>query len=183
MKVGLVGESPNDTVSVQGLLSQIFPDFEYVTMIRNLTGAQLEQVQPTKRILRIEYQTQRPDVVVFIRDLDGLANDSEQRRKRKEYFAAFRTVVDNNALPLLIIYEIEAYILAHIEVFNQLYDCQVPQHADPTLVREPKEVLKSHCKKYAEGHNAKIFQGIDARIVMSKCSSFATLVNQLQAMI
>jgi hypothetical protein len=181
MKIGLVGESPNDTVSIQSLLSQIFPDFEYVTMIRNLTGAQLEQVQPTKSLLRIEYQIQKPDVVVFVRDLDGLPNDQEQIRRRKEYFAEFRTVVDNKALPLLIIYEIEAYILAHIDVFNQRFNCQVPDHADPTLVKEPKEVLKSYCKRYAEGHNAKIFEEIDAHIVMDKCASFAKLVDELKA--
>lgn len=92
-------------------------------------------------------------------------------------------MVDDKALPLLIIYEIEAYILAHVEVFNQRYNCDVPIHADPTLVKEPKEVLKSYTKRYAEGHNTKIFEDIDARIVMDKCASFATLVNKLQALI
>lgn len=84
MKIGLVGESPHDTQCIKILLRQLFPEFQYVTISKNLHGAQLEQVQPTKRIIRNEYRIHRPDVVVFIRDLDSLANDSAQITRRKE---------------------------------------------------------------------------------------------------
>ena len=77
-----------------------------------------------------------PDIVIFIRDLDGLETDTdfkEKKAKRQEYFTKSKSVVDKKALYLLNIYEIEALILADIEAFNAFYKSHIvfnQQHTD-----------------------------------------------------
>ena len=55
----------------------------------------------------LEYRLKKPDIVIFIRDLDGLKNNSTQVTLRKQYFTDFNSVVNRNGILLLHIYEIE----------------------------------------------------------------------------
>nr|MBA3987333.1 hypothetical protein [Flavobacteriales bacterium] len=124
-KIGLIGEAPNDTNSFINLFSNHCSEKGYfVNLINDIHGSMLEN-QKTKHLLRKEYESHKPDFVVFIRDLDGLETDIDQVDRRKAYFTEFNSVIDKKGIYLLNIFEIEALILADIEAFNDLYNCQI----------------------------------------------------------
>lgn len=88
MKIGLVGEAPADTRSIKNLLKKRYKDFDFVELLKNkITGSSLEN-QKTKTELRIECITEKPDLVIFIRDLDGLLTKEyrEKRLLRQKYY-------------------------------------------------------------------------------------------------
>lgn len=183
-KIGLVGEAPNDTDSIQLLLEKRYSDFgiSFFSMLDRIRGSQLDD-QKTKRLLRLEYELESPDYVVFIRDLDSLKTDRAQLAKRKEYFTEFRTVVDRKAIFLLHIWEIEAIILADIEVFNKEYKCEEGIIENPSLIKEPKEFLKLISKgKYKETDNSKLFEKIRFEKAL-KCDYFDDFIFKFQDVI
>tara|TARA_B100000949_G_C14159049_1_gene398215 strand:+ start:230 stop:670 length:441 start_codon:yes stop_codon:yes gene_type:complete len=146
MKIGLVGEAPNDVQSIKNLFERFYKvedDFEFIFLLNNINGSQLEQ-QKTKHFLSLEYRLKKPDIVIFIRDLDGLKNNSTQVTLRKQYFTDFNSVVNRNGILLLHIYEIEALILSDIESFKKLYKCKIEKDwiDNPSEIEEPKEFLR-----------------------------------------
>jgi hypothetical protein len=85
MKIGLVGEAPNDTESIKNLLEKRYTGLEFVSMLKIINGSNLDS-QKTKRLLRVEYQQQKPDIVIFIRDLDSTLPNKSKLYERKNYF-------------------------------------------------------------------------------------------------
>jgi len=162
MKIGLVGEAPNDTQSVQCLLEKKYslPEYEYCFLLNRINGSQLDS-QKTKRFLRIEYESENPDIVIFIRDLDSILPNKEKLDLRKTYFSSSNSVVDKKGIFLLHIYEIEALILTDIETFNKIYNCEIPLIKDPMKIEEPKEFLRANSKKYNESDNSDVFHEMD----------------------
>lgn len=171
IKIGLVGEAPNDVDSIRHLLSKSHSELQYINFLNNINGSQLDS-QKTKRFLRIEYESKRPDIVIFIRDLDGLKTDKDQLNKRKEYFKEFNSVVDKKGIFLLHIYEIECLFFFNISVFNSEYGCNVDFNTQPELIREPKEYLKNFTNKYSEIHNSEIFKKININELLN-CEYFS----------
>ena len=95
MKIGLVGEAPHDTNSIENLLTRqrIFSGFEFCVLINDIHGANLDS-QKAKRFLRREYEDQKPDVVIFIRDPDGTLTNNQTLELRRQYFKESNSVVD-----------------------------------------------------------------------------------------
>lgn len=162
MKIGLVGEAPNDTQAIWNLLAKKYnsSEVEFCFLLNRIHGSQLDN-QKTKRLLRLEYEDKRPNIVVFIRDLDSVLPNDDKLQERKEYFASSNSVVDKKGLYLLNIYEIEALILADNNTFNKIYGCTLPYFDDPMKVSEPKEELKKHTAKYNESDNPDIFKELN----------------------
>ena len=102
VKVGLVGESPNDTESIKNLLLKKYSldNIQFTTLLNGLNGSKLD-AQKTKRNFRREYETLKPDIIIFIRDLDGLKSNKHQLQLRKQYFTNFNSVVDKKGIYLL----------------------------------------------------------------------------------
>ncbi|TDG37579.1 DUF4276 family protein [Pedobacter changchengzhani] len=182
MRVGLIGEAPNDTFAIGNLLSRNFENVHFFNLIENIRGSMLDN-QKTKHFLRIEYQTQKPDIVIFIRDLDSLYSDTIQLKKRKDYFADFNTVVNKKGIFLLNIYEIEALILADHEAFNSLYDSDLKEELNPMDIFEPKELLylttRKLRRKYSESDCPEIFKTLDVNILVKKCPVFKMFIDKL----
>jgi hypothetical protein len=160
MKIGLVGEAPNDTESIKNLLEKRYTGLEFVSMLKIINGSNLDS-QKTKRLLRIEYQQQKPDIVIFIRDLDSTLPNKSKLYERKNYFTSSNSVVDKKGIPLLHIYEIEALLLTDVGSFNSKYGTNLEEIENVMSIEEPKEFLKSATKKYNESHNADLFKLID----------------------
>ncbi|MFD1255725.1 DUF4276 family protein [Mucilaginibacter terrae] len=180
MRIGLVGEAPHDTNCIGVLLNQLYPDIEFFPLINQIRGSQLDCPQPTKRLLRVEFKFEKPDLVIFIRDLDGLAHETDKIDQKKAYYAEYRTVVDNRAILLLNIYEIEALILADMEKFGVMYNCEVPAVADPSAIKEPKEYLKQLSRKYSESHNLQVFQSLNIEAVAANCNYFSRFLKDFK---
>lgn len=175
MKIGLVGEAPNDVKSIRNLLIKKYSDFEFVFMLQRINGANLDS-QKTKRFLRIEYENQKPDIVIFIRDLDSLLPNIKKLYERKDYFSSSNRVVDKKGIHLLHIYEIEALILADISTFNKIYNLNIPEISDVMLISEPKEFLREKTKEYNESKNSEIFEELNFQNVLSNCKYFERFI-------
>ena len=68
--------------------------------------------------LRREFELEELDYVLYIRDLDAPIEDREKVKFRKKRFNRFARVVDNQAIFMLNIYELEALILANFETYK-----------------------------------------------------------------
>ena len=183
MKIGLVGEAPNDTRAIQNLLSRNYKHLEFVELLEQIDGSMLDNRKAISRLLRIEYESHRPDLVIFIRDLDSHEKDRKKKLERKDTFNYSNGIVNGRGLSLLNIYEIEALILADIDVFNREYGINVKRYDDVMLVPDPKERLmeasRKGKKRYNETHNAQLFLLLNFEILISNCRYFSAFVKQL----
>lgn len=179
MRIGLVGEAPNDTESIKNLMEKKYTSgYDFFFMLDRINGSKLDS-QKTKRFLRLEYETKNPDLIVFIRDLDSILPNVPQLNDRKLYFTNSNSVVDKKGVYLLHIYEIEALILADIEVFNQIYNSNILPVSDPMLIEEPKEYIRTREKKYNESHNPDIFKEIRFEKAM-ECGYFSQFITNFE---
>jgi len=180
MKIGLVGEAPNDTHALKNLLIKRYHEdtFEFVFLLQRINGSNLDS-QKTKRFLRLEFENQKPDLVIFIRDLDALLVDKDKLDERKKYFSDFNSVVDKTGIYLLNVFEIEALILADINTFNSIYHTEIEIFENVMIVVEPKELLKKATKKFNESHNVEIFSKLDFEKVM-ECQYFNDFINSFE---
>lgn len=184
-KVGLLGESPNDTKAVAKLLAPRYGgQVEFFTLVDNVTGDNLD-TQGAFRQLRREYQFEQPNLVVVIRDLDALETDRAKLRQRRKYFRDVNTQVNGKALYLLSIYTIEALIAAHIDSFNTHYGCQCTINGDVMLIEKPIELLRAATAtsktQYLEGHCAELLAKADYNTLLSNCRYFRDFDAELQA--
>lgn len=166
MLIGLVGEAPNDTGALQNLLSKRYSGSGIVfkTLLHDMTGDMLQSKEGYK-FLRLENQLEKPDFIIFIRDLDALWTDRKKRAERVAYFRKSINIVHRKGIYLLHVFEIEALIFADIASFNKEYKTTIPELkniADVTLIENPKEVLRNLSKgAYKESHNEKHFAKVD----------------------
>ena len=186
MKIGLVGEAPNDTKSIENLLKKKYTDLEFIELLKNkYTGSALEN-RSTKTALRIECITHRPDIVIFIRDLDGLltSNYREKRLERNKYYNDFKGCTQiNKTIYLLHIWEIEALILSDINAFNSFYEINIEFEGNPMEIKEPKEFLKLNHKKYSESDNSKIFLKSDFNEIYNNCDYFKKFIDDFETLL
>jgi hypothetical protein len=181
MKIGLVGEAPNDTTAIQNLLSRKYREFDFVTLLNRITGSMLDNKKSFRRLLRLEYEAQTPDIIIFIRDLDSLENDRAAKRKRQEIFSYSKRIVDGRGIHLLSIFELETLILSDIEAFNNRYGCTLAEFNDPMLIPMPKEVLiEASGYKFIESHNPELFSLLNFDIIMGKCRCFSGFIKKLE---
>jgi hypothetical protein len=178
MKIGLVGEAPNDTMSIQNLLGKRYSDgFEFVFLLNNISGSNLDN-QKTSRLLRLEYESRRPKIVVFIRDLDSVLPNKNQILLRKKYFSDSNSIVNKCGIFLLHVYEIEALILQDIETFNSKYNVNVSKIEHVMKISEPKEELRKYSSKYNESHNPDLFLLVNFDEIMN-CDYFSKFIKKL----
>lgn len=175
--VGLLGESPNDTASVQALLGQRYGNrVRFVTLSPEVTGDNLED--PKSQVaIRINYRLTKPGLVIIIRDLDAPATNRAKQLKRKEFFNRLNRGLEGKAIFLLNIQAIEALIAAHITVFNARYSCACEVPADPMTIADPVALLKKATPagqlRYDEGHCASLLAAVDYDTVVANCRYFA----------
>lgn len=181
IKIGLIGESPHDTKSIEKLLKQRYKNnVTYINLIEDIRGSSLDN-QKTKSILRKQYEYYKPHIVIIIRDLDALISDRKSINIRNEYFSSTNSVIDRKGIRLLNIYEIEAIILSDLTFFNKFYNTNAVYHGNPSHQPEPKELLMSFCKniKYSEPDAPDIIENISIDTVITKCYFFAKLTKEL----
>ena len=177
VRVGLLGESPNDTAALKVLLQQKYAGRIHVfPLLKNLPADKVSGLK-AQRMLPKACVEERPDVVVFTRDLDALASDTAQRQKRQKEFDDINQCVDGKGVFLLHIYEFEAIIMAHIGPFNALYKCACKPQADPMRIVDPKGELQRASRKgkrgeYSENDCESICAHLDYAEVVKNCGYF-----------
>jgi len=183
MKIGLVGEAPNDTMSLQNLLSRKYVNekIEFVSLLKIQNGSSLDSSR-THKLLIIENRIQKPDLIIFIRDLDAVLPNRPKKLERLLYFRKSNRQVKHIGIFLLHIYEIEALILSDVETFNEIYGAELEEFEDVMKVDQPKEVLMAASNKYSESDNAKIFKKLNLDKLLG-CQYFKDFIDELDAKI
>jgi hypothetical protein len=106
-----------------------------------------------------------------------------KKQLRQSNFAKANRMVNKKGIYLLNIYELEALILADIEVFNKAYGCDIEKHADPMKVSGPKEVLieatRKADKQFNVSHNPQIFSVLNFETLKQNCRYFAIFIKKL----
>ena len=123
---------------------------------------------------------EKPDLVIFIRDLDGTLKKNSTLKDRKKYFTDQNRVVDKKGIFLLNIFELEALIISDIQTFNRIFNSELKYEVDPMTIENPKEDLKRKCHKFNESLNPKIFKQLNFHIVKRECEYFNDFVKRLE---
>lgn len=189
MKIGLIGEYPTDVKAVAVLLRKEFGNkIEPIALLSDIHGDNLNPETNAKgklkRLLRIEFECEKPDLVIFIRDLDAtpLCEDYKEKLfRKKRYFTEYRSIVGKEkAIFMLNIYELEALIFANIEIFNKNYLADLQAVENIYLIKDPKEILKrAGNKKYNQSDNPTLFKLLEIDVLKANVAHLKILFDEI----
>jgi hypothetical protein len=184
IKIGVVGEDPNDSDSIINLLSKRYSGkARFVKLAYRVTGEALE-TDKLFRAIAAELKSNKCKFIIYTRDLDGYKSESHKTNKRLNWFNAINTKINNNGLLLLNVWELEALILADIGTFNSIYRITHSFKGDPSVQKNPKEILKrltNHsAKQYSVSHCPDIFKKLNIDTVIKNCSYFGDFIKKLE---
>ncbi len=183
VKVGIIGENPTDITCIYELLAQKFTNgFVFFPLLQNINGSYLEH-QKVEHLLRKEYEYQKPNIVIFVRDLDAPRTDTIQLQKRKEYFTNFNSVVDKKGVMLLNIQELEAILLSDVAVLNKYFDTTLEPVYNCEEILNPKEEIKRQIPDYSTGLNQELFKLYAYENIVNNCNFFKEFNTSFLAMI
>jgi hypothetical protein len=180
IKIGLIGEDPNDTSSVKNLLQQKFNDkVTFTTMLKNTRGYQLDNSR-VRYALEIEFKTKNPDFVLFVRDADAIITQKNLLKKKHEWYNTLLPFVKKKGMLLLNIYELEALIIADIETFNKVYSTSIKYGKDVMYQEDPKGFLmdktRKNKKKYYESDCPELFKKLRFDTIHTNCKYFSEFI-------
>jgi hypothetical protein len=158
-------------------------------LLKNLRGGQLDNPFKLIKILKLELKKEAVNIIIFIRDLDGLISESDKIVERNQWFQNIEQNLNTkaNALFFLIIYELEALIFADISTFNKLYNTSLKENKNPLFIELPKEKLitvsykKNKTDKESDAPN--IFENLDYDTVYQNHEgkiSFQKFIDELE---
>lgn len=187
IKVGIVGEHPqNDAEALQILLNSVAgTNVEFSVKMDKFRGGQLDG---DKFFRSLAVEAEYLDWMIFVRDLDGLLSESKKLIIKDLWFQKVNKNVDKKGIFFLVIYEMEALILADINGFNDYYDLKTQPVGDTKSKIEPKEILKKLTVKtqkgeYQEKHALDIFKKLTFQTVYKNHKgerSFQTFADELK---
>ncbi|WP_439699190.1 DUF4276 family protein [Mucilaginibacter sp. AW1-7] len=185
IRVGLVGEDPNDTSSIKNLLEKRYKDkVQFRQLAKRVQGYQLDNPK-IKRSLPIEFEDQECRFIIYVRDLDAFKSQKDKLQAKTQWFKDLDALVNNEGILLLNIWELEALIFGDITAFNKLYTTKHKVTHDPMLIKEPKEVLKKLTfksnKQFKESHCPEIFKHLNINEVEKNCSCFKEFIAEFEA--
>lgn len=164
MKVGLIGENPNDTDAIAILLRKQHKH-DYISVLKRRTGGQLDNDKFTK-LLKSELSRSNFDVLIFVRDLDGFASEEDKVRDRQNWFDKNSICFSGTSLLLLNIHELEAIFFADVDSLNKMFGLKL-KFKNPLFMSKPKEELKKVTgAKYHENRAAEYIAKLDYTIVL-----------------
>lgn len=182
MKVGIVGESPNDTEGLAGLFKEQFSEHQFRSVFKNRKDHQTA-VLKLQKLIKIENKKRQYDLLIVSRDLDDPESDQTALSKRQEWFLELQKGIDPVALFLLHIYEIEALILSDVESLLKHFGGKLKFTGDPMKQEDPKEFLKKKwmgVKKYHENDCPKILPELNYETIKSNCRYFQAFDKNLK---
>lgn len=182
IKVGLIGEDPNDTSSIKNILAKKYADKVFFKpMLRRIRGHYLDNPKAI-RSLETEAKIEKCKFIIYIRDLDGLPSQNDLIVKKHQWFDVLNNLTGKNNIFLLNIWELEALIFADIESFNKSYRTTIKPVGNPMLISDPKGKLKEATRKsrkpFEESHCPDVFKLLDLDVVSNNCSFFKDFLGE-----
>jgi len=185
-RIGIVSENfHHDSQAVRALLTPEFKTVQFIPVLKSINGTHLDRIEKVKDALTIAFKKKRLDFVLFVRDLDGLQSEQEKIEDKRNWFSNFQHFVSSKNVFFLVIYELEALILADIATFNQVYNVSITTGSSIHQPK-PKEFLVSKTKKsnltYHESHTPNLFSQLDFDTIYQNHQgdiSFQSFINEL----
>jgi hypothetical protein len=164
MKVGLIGEDPNDSAAIANLLKMKF-NHQYIPVLKRKKGDQIESDRFTE-LLKMELKGQKLDVLIFIRDLDGFNHEEDKMSKRMAWFEKNSQYFNGDSLFFLNIQSLEAIFFADVKSLNAHYKIDI-KHKNPIFINKPKSELKRlTAQKYHENKAAELISKLNYDAVL-----------------
>lgn len=180
IKIGVIGEDPNDTSSIINLLSKRYENVQFKKLAKRVTGCQLDS-QKLVKSLNVDVKQHKLKSIIYIRDLDGFDSEKDKVNKLKTWFTELNNQFGKTGILLMNVWELEALIFADIETFNGLYKTTHRFKGDATKIKNPKEELKkltfNTSKRFHESHCPDVFDKLNIDLVAKNCSHFNLFLN------
>ncbi len=144
IKIGIIGENyQNDSCAFKAFLT---PQYEgkitFVPILKSLNGGR----PPIKKVLKLlptDIQKYQLNALLFLLDLDKDA----KRNECNQWIATIQKGVSVNSIFYLAVMELEALILADIEIFNKKYGIKKQYTKNPKFEDDPKKKLEIWTEK------------------------------------
>lgn len=160
-RIGIIGENyNNDACAFAKLLT---PQYEgqavFVPLLKSLKGG-YGNAQKVITMLPTEIKKHRLDAVICTHDLD----EHSKLAVVEKWFNTIDKSIDKRGVFFLAVMEIEALILADIEVFNKIYSVSIQYKKNPMYETDPKKYLMDKTRQtkrtYHENHAEEIFEKV-----------------------
>jgi hypothetical protein len=188
IRIGVIGENDNDAKAISELLKKNFSEnFHFHRLLPNINGSQLDDKKSNHLVIKLRKEFELEDLhyVLYIRDLDALAEDKEQVKFRKNRFRRFSKTVNNQAIFMLNIYEIEALILADFENYKRcigkedlIFDGKIAH----TLEKKELDDFLNLCN-YSKTDLATILPQLDFNTIFQNHPFFNFFIKEFRKMI
>lgn len=142
-RIGIISENyQNDACAFKAFLTpQYEGKIEFVPLYKSQDSA-----PPINKVIRTmpgDILKHKLDAVLLMRDLDK----EVERSVKNKWFADIQKGIKINSITYLAVMELEALILADIDIFNEKYSIKGNYDKDPKLEEKPKELLKARTEK------------------------------------
>lgn len=187
MKIGLVGEYPTDAVAVEKLLLNFYNEkYSFSPLIKNIPNGDNLATTQGRKLIKAEYRSNAPDLLIYIRDLDGLQNNKEKQELRKKEFEKLQQTIDGVCVFMLNIYTLEALIYGDIQTFNSIFGTNINVPKDPMEIEKPKEeLMKSTVHKERKynfsADNEEVFSKLDPNKIYETHNGFRNFIKELKS--
>jgi len=191
-RIGIISENyNNDTKAFAYLLKKKFgKQVTFIPLLKSISGKGLDEIRKVTAILKTELTKNKIDFLILVRDLDSLLSDKKQIKKIESWAKTIERKLTGNQKLFIVIFELEALILADIQTFNHLYKTNHKLKISPKFQSEPKELLKQITRKtrrkYKESDTPEIFQQLNFQKVYQNHKgeySFQSFIDELTTII
>jgi Domain of unknown function (DUF4276) len=170
-RIGIVGENfQNDACAFKAFLTPHYEGQITFVPIGNTLNGKIFATQKVLSTIPTLVKVNKLDAVLFMCDLD---NESK-KRERHQWFSTIQKSVNFKSVLFIAVKELEALILADIEIFNKIYGVSIQYHKNPKFEEDPKKFLMTRTEKskakrqYDEPHALEIFSQLRFDIVYKK---------------
>lgn len=187
-RIGIVSENyNNDSIAVGKLLKKKYSDRAvFIPLLKSISGKGLDETRKVVKILKDEIKQKKIDLLILVRDLDGLTSEKKKINTIENWAEKIQKQLTINPQLFIVIFELEAFILADIETFNKIYQLKYQLKTSPKFQSEPKELLKQITRKakrkYKESDTPEIFQQLNFQKVYQNHkgeNSFQSFIDEL----
>ncbi len=184
IKIGLIGEDPNDTDAIINLMKQKFDKgYQYIKIAKRITGDQLYN-PGSVNIYNTEVGRKRPDHVIVMIDADAVITQKEKLAEKTELYYKIAKQLKCKSILLLNIYELEALILADIDGVNKTYGTKSNYSSNVMHQEDAKEELKKITRKgrkvYHPNDCPELFKKLSFDTVHNNCVYFKEFVQNFR---
>lgn len=168
-RIGIIGEHfYNDSCAFAALLTpQYKTEVQFVPILKSLKGG-YGSARKITAMLPTEILKNKLDAVICTHDLD----EDKNWAFLEKWFHEINTSIKQKGILFVAVIELEALILADIDIFNDIYKVAIKYPKNPKFEPDPKKYLMDKTyktkRKYDENHAQEIFKQLRFGIVYQR---------------